>query len=251
VEPDHPEWRPDDLIERLRARAADPDRRTDERGSGLGAFASRLRLWRTRGARLPASAESLRAAEAALGRALPPFLARVYLEVADGGFGPGEGLLPLAGVVTHAERLRSGGLLPRKRTWPTSLLPLVRLEQGWTCVDAHTGAIVDWDPEDLTEWAGAARFRESFRDRSPSVEAWLGRWVSRRTAADRNKPSAKEREARMLARAGSPGQRAIQGRKAVAMLVDRPAERATLGLPDEGWEEVVLGWYVDQSNEPG
>ena len=153
-------------------------------------------------------------------------------------------------VVATTHQLRSGELLPRRRTWPKTLLPLVRLEQGWICVDVATDAVIDWDPEDLTEWANAARFRQSFTERSTSLEAWLGRWAARKTAADRNKPSAKEREARLFARAGSPGQRAIRGRQAAAALAELPAERAAMGLPEEGWEEIVMGWHTDQAEPP-
>ena len=43
----------------------------------------------------PATVEALAQAERQLGFALPSFLRRVYLEVGNGGFGPGYGLLPL------------------------------------------------------------------------------------------------------------------------------------------------------------
>lgn len=236
------------LVERLRARVSDPARRTDHQPGGLGGLVDKVfgRSGRLR----RASTSDIGAAENTLGLTLPPVLVRLYTEVADGGFGPGDGLLSVAGIVAETLRLRAGDLLPRKRTWPPTIVPLARLEQGWTCVDTATGSVVDWDPEDLTEWASAARFRESFGERSPSIEAWLGQWVTRKIAADRNKPSARERKKRMFAHAGSPAQRAIQARKAVGMLSAAPAQRAELGLPEEGWEEVVLGWYEDDSAEP-
>ena len=241
----------DALLDQLRARAADPERRTDRRPGGLGALVQGLGLGGWRSGSRRASPAQIRAAEAALGLTLPPFLRRVYTEVADGGFGPDAGLLPLQRVIADTRRLRAGDELPRKRTWPQALVALVRLELGWLCVDVVSGTVVEWNPEDLTEWASAARFRESFTERSPSLEAWLGRWVVRKTAADRNKPSAKDRERRMLARAGSPGQRAIQGRKSVAMLAEMTsAERAAMGLPDEGWEQVVLESYGAEPPDP-
>ncbi|MEW6223017.1 MAG: SMI1/KNR4 family protein [Chloroflexota bacterium] len=249
----------DTLLEQLRARAADPARRTDTRPGGLGAIVGKLSLGGLGfgrsggGASRRASATDVKAAEEALGLTLPPFLVRVYTEVADGGFGPEEGLLPLARVVAETRRLLAGDPLPRRRRWPPTLLPLVQVGPGWTCVDAATGAVIDWDPEDLTEWASAARFRESFAERSPSLEAWLGRWVTRKTAAERNKPSAAERQARWLARAGSPANRAIAARKAVAMAAQlSPAERAEMGLPEEGWEQVIFDSYAgDAAERPG
>ena len=246
----------DTLVEQLRSRAADPARHTEIRPGGLGAIVGKLSLgglgFGRGGGPRPASPADVRAAGEALGVTLPPFLVRLYTEVADGGFGPEEGLLPLARVVAETRRLRAGDALPRRRRGPPTLLPLVKVGPGWTCVDAATGAVIDWDPEDLTEWASAARFRESFAERSPSLEAWLGRWVIRKTAAERNKPSAAERQARWLARAGSPANRAIAARKAVAMAAQlSPAERAAMGLPEEGWEQVILDSYADEGQAPG
>ncbi|OKI13046.1 hypothetical protein A6A08_16545 [Nocardiopsis sp. TSRI0078] len=43
----------------------------------------------------PAPEEAVRECEELLGRPLPPLLRRCYLELGDGGFGPGYGLLPL------------------------------------------------------------------------------------------------------------------------------------------------------------
>ncbi len=240
---------PDALLEQLRARAADTARRTDVRPAGFGAIVRKLPFGGGGGLRR-ASAADVRAAEAALGLSLPPFLMRVCTEVADGGFGPEEGLLSLARLADETRRLRTGDELPRGRTWPSTLVTLVRLEMGWTCVDCATGAVIDWDFEELTEWANAGRFRASFTERSPSLEAWLGRWVTRKTAADRNKPSAADRKARLLARGANPARRAIEARKSVAMLAHlSPAERAAMGLPEEEWERVVLGWFANDGED--
>lgn len=45
----------------------------------------------------PASAEAVADAERRLGHRLPPLLRRLYREVANGGFGPGYGILGVAG----------------------------------------------------------------------------------------------------------------------------------------------------------
>jgi hypothetical protein len=237
----------DALLERLRTRAADPDRRTEFEPRG---FSLRGLFGRGRDQPRPASLTDLRSTELALELTFPPFLARLYTEVADGGFGPGSGLLPLAGLLKETRGLRAGDELPRRRRWPKTLVTLVQLDPGWTCVDTATGTVIDWDPEDLTEWASAERFRESFSERSPSLEAWLGRWVTRKTAADRNKPSSKERWKRIEARGRTPAGRASQARKSVAALTQLSvAERSGLGLPEENWEEVVRGWFVDEAEQ--
>ncbi len=237
----------DTLLEQLRTRATDPDRRTDvgpPRFSLRGLFGGRAEL------SPPATPADLRSAERELEITFPPFLARLYTEVADGGFGPGSGLLPLAGLLKRTRILRIGEELPRRRRWPKPLVPLVQLDPGWTCVDLATGAVIDWDPLDLTEWASAERFRESFSERSPSLEAWLSRWVTRKTAADRNKPSAKERWKRIEARGRTPAARASQARKSMTAIAQMSAaERSEMGLPEEGWQEVVRGWFDDSSGE--
>lgn len=71
------------------------------------------------------SIAGVREAEHALGVAFPPFLVRIYAEIADGGFGPGGGLLPLEALVSETRDLRSGEQLPRGRTWPLAYVPLV------------------------------------------------------------------------------------------------------------------------------
>lgn len=193
----------------------------------------------------PAAADpaTILRAEAALGVALPATLRRVYAEVADGGFGPGEGLLPLARVVEQYHDLRSPGMMPRDRAWPVGLLPVVAMEPGWDCVDATSGKVVAWDPEDLTERSSEDRFRRSFSEVHPSVEAWLGAWLGSRTH--------EEERAAMMAELMSPESQARQAREARAAIGRMsPEERAAMGLPEVGWERVVwggLGWEEDES----
>jgi hypothetical protein len=38
--------------------------------------------------------------------------------------------------------------------------------------------MIAWDPEELSERSSEARFRRSFRELAPTVEAWLERWVA-------------------------------------------------------------------------
>jgi hypothetical protein len=271
----------DDLIPRLRARAADPARRTSVRPTQLGRQVAALDLGgllamagdlssmlkgvvaanqqgrvdpvgTARAAELeraattpvddglpsPADEASIARAEAALGMALPAALRRVYAEVADGGFGPGEGLLSLERLVARHRELRSPGMMPRGREWPAALLPVVSADPGWDCVDAATGAVVGWDPEELTERSSEDRFRRSFREAFPSVEAWLADWLGAKTAA--------EQRAEMMAQIMAPESQVRQAREARAVIRRMsPEERAKMGLPETGWEKVVwggIGW---------
>jgi hypothetical protein len=270
------------LIDQLRRRAADPERRMDVRPSQLtatvrtldvgslvsmlGGVAADLRgvVESNRAGRPnpaasaraealaaemttpapsvlpgPASAASIAAAEAALGLTLPSFLGRVYAEVADGGFGPGAGLMPLTSVVSAYRELQvPDSRLPRGRSWPAALLPVVDADGGFDCVDADTGRVVGWDPDGLSERANEARFRRSFHDIAPSVEAWLSAWVGSKTAA--------EQHAELVERAMGHDAQVRMAREARANIARKtPEERAAMGLPAVGWEKVVwggLGW---------
>jgi hypothetical protein len=266
---------PDALIERLRARAADPDRRVDVRQSQFMAGVSTLDLGGLLGmlgsvagdltrvvaanqagtpidpaiqARAegfgqamsapvpaplpaPASADAIATVEDALGFALPPFLRRAYTEIADGGFGPGGGLLGAAAAVAAFERMRIGEELPRGRSWPEALLPVVERDPGFYCVDCSTaeGRVVDWDPEELGEHSGEKAFARSFTDEATSVEAWLEQWVGGRTRA--------EQHAAMMQ--GAMASSKAQSRAAYAAMT--PAQKAQWGLTDEEWAELLGG----------
>src|SRR5919198_4102425 len=188
---------------------------------------------RARGADLPAPADEteLARAEGSLGFALPPAVRRAYAEVADGGFGPGFGLLSLEEAVARYHELRTGELLPRGRSWPEGLLPLVHHDPAWECVEASTGRVIDWDPEELEERSDEEQFSRSFSEVAPSVESWLREWVESRTPAER----LAEQTAGLHVRA------ARDALEQVAAMT--PEERARLNLPDEGWERVFLARF--------
>lgn len=99
----------------------------------------------------PAAAAALERAERAIGHPFPPFLRRVYVEIADGGFGPGFGLHSLKKVARTYEDLRDETPGPPDTMWPEALVPLVGDEHAYECVDLSTGAIVAYDGEELLE----------------------------------------------------------------------------------------------------
>jgi hypothetical protein len=265
----------DDLLPRLRDRAADPERRTSSRPSQLGAqmrsldlggllsmgssLADQLRgvvaanqagtidppgtaaaldlerrMTTPAASVLPAPADeaAIAAAEARIGARLPPALRRAYGEVADGGFGPGEGLLPISLVVRQLDELRSPGMMPDGRAWPTGLIPLVSMDPGWDCVEASTGRVIAWDPEDLDERVSDRTWAAAFREIQPSVEAWLTDWVGSRTQAE-----VREIEMRSMRENGAY----IHIRNLQAM---SPEQLAGFGL-QPGWEaEMAEGMGV-------
>lgn len=276
----------DALIERLRERAADPERRVDARDSqffsslktagfgGLMGMLGELRpifgraLASSRSGEVdhdvvakaeelaaamgtpvesplpaPATPADLERAEAALGVPLSAPLRRVYSEIADGGFGPGYGLVSIERVCDEYGRLRRL-MEPTGHAWPEGLLPVVEQDQGWDCIDATTGRVVAFDFEELDEDISAAEFAGAFQELAPSLEAWLEEWVA--------SPSPAERQAALFAEAEADTVRAAQAaRETIARMT--PEERAAMGLPEVGWEAVVWGGIgledADRSSE--
>ena len=273
----------DDLIARVRQRAADPNRRVDVRqnvfsaqvmsmdlGSLLGmlggAAADLKRVVAdnqagrvdpavvTKADRIaadmsapvettlapPSETAALEGVEAELGFSLPPVLRRVYLEVADGGFGPGAGLTSISASAAAYARLRTGAQLPHGRTWPERLLPIVGVDPGYDCVDASSaeGRIVAWDPDGLGEFSGEKAWNRSFSEVSPSVEAWLEDWVGKRTQAEVDQDFMRQMMIDEARRS-----RAYFG----AMT---PQERAAYGFPEVGWEyQIADGLGMEEDEE--
>jgi hypothetical protein len=210
----------DELIERLRQRAADPARRTDRvpsrmdvRIAGLGATelatetadaaaqlqaliqsiratgwpdpASRQQADRVaaemstpvvRELAAPVDGAALDRAEASLGTALPPFVRRLYCEIADGAFGPGEGLLPIERVVKEHRDMLEEPEDVDVEPWPARLVPLALADPGHVCIDVSSGAVVECEYEEL-ESADDAAYRLAVREVAPSVEDWLEAWL--------------------------------------------------------------------------
>ncbi|MEU5530679.1 hypothetical protein ABZ744_27475 [Micromonospora chersina] len=120
----------------------------------------------------PACAEAVPEAERLLGHPLPPLLRRLYLEVANGGFGPG--VLGVAGGYTDdLERTAVDRLDPRE---PSGLFPFAY----WGCaiysyVDCSEPSAMMWgfDPN-----SGLAE--RSFFPEGISLTEWLSRWLEGR-----------------------------------------------------------------------
>jgi hypothetical protein len=134
-----------------------------------------------------ASAKAVKEAETKLGRALQPLLRRVYLEVANGGFGPDYGLLGIppdgAADGKHtALDLWSRFGKPRKAdphwAWPSSLFPLGHMGCGmYMCLDldaAVDASMIWFEPN---PHSAGEPWDDSFIAINGSLEDWLSRWV--------------------------------------------------------------------------
>jgi hypothetical protein len=141
----------------------------------------------------PVAPEAMAIAEAALGFRLPELLRRLYLEVGNGGFGPGLGLIPLSVaslgedppreaefhlVEDYHRRCARYPLDPHDpgEGWPVGLVPM--FYYGCTVFE-----FVDcWDPSSRVVWLDGwpARLTELLERKRSSIlslqrrlEAWL------------------------------------------------------------------------------
>jgi hypothetical protein len=137
----------DDLISVLRQRAEDPTRRTDALGGECPELAS------------PATPQALADAERVIGCALHPLHRQLLEEVANGGFGPGNGLIGLPGGRLDAHgrsalELRETLRLGTETPLPRGVMPLFDLGDGaWLCIDESTpdATVLVFDELGLTE----------------------------------------------------------------------------------------------------
>jgi hypothetical protein len=124
----------------------------------------------------PTSPASVAEAEAAVGHALPSLLRRLYLEVGNGGFGPGYGVLGVAGGHRDGHANTAVSLREQWDTLPPALLPICE----WGCaiysfidLSSPDGQMWAWDPNPVpADQLQKALFRQEliFSD-------WLGRWT--------------------------------------------------------------------------
>lgn len=174
----------------------------------------------------PPDGAKLARAEAALGFALPIALRRVYLEVGNGGFGPGTGLLAIERVVEAYRDFRKEPADPGGAEWPEKLLPVVHHDPRYECVDASSGAVVTWDPEEI-EPIDRRGWARSFRTAAPSVEAWLDGWL-------RARPGHRRTADLMHAAKVAALRESLARVRAMT-----PERRAEIGFSD-GWEERMI-----------
>ncbi|MFI8181075.1 SMI1/KNR4 family protein [Actinacidiphila glaucinigra] len=129
----------------------------------------------------PARAAQVEEAEALLGFALPPLLARLYTEVADGGFGPlGNELFPLAGkgrtAVSAYRAERGEPQASDSPHWPEGVLPIL----DWGCgmygaVDclSTSGTVLVFEPNADTGDPADGWFVDQ-----PGLADWLETWLA-------------------------------------------------------------------------
>ena len=128
----------------------------------------------------PVTGAELAAAEAALGVALPPLLAGLYREVANGGFGPGYRLFPLTGpgesVVETFRTERAGIEGEDDPHWPAGVLPILTWGCGmFAAVDclSEEATVLHFEPNGVD-----GGWEEAWYIDAPSLAQWLETWLS-------------------------------------------------------------------------
>jgi hypothetical protein len=132
----------------------------------------------------PSEAE-LKQAEAAIGRPLPDEVKQLYA-IADGGFGPGEGLLSLAELADRYGELTREPYGPAGQDWPKNLLPLFDEDPVLSCIDLDSGQIVAWDPEEIEDEDSDDDWQRSFKVEHPSLSVLMAEWLGRPTFDEQN-----------------------------------------------------------------
>lgn len=129
----------------------------------------------------PAEPRAVDDVERSLGHPLPPLLRRLYLEVANGGFGPGYGLLGLEGGHGVAPDGNAIDRLRRFREWEPDIAPGLFPICDWGCaitsfVDCADPSATIWalDPNPLNE---SDELVDGIVPTELDLTAWLQRWI--------------------------------------------------------------------------
>jgi hypothetical protein len=129
--------------------------------------------------RPPVSEQALLSAMETIGFPLPQLIRELYTRVANGGYGPGYGVLPLGGPTYNlvASRLQMNEEAERDWAWPEQLVVLV----NWGChyfsgVDCSQKScpVFFYNNDRNTEGATFADFLPPEAD---TLEEWLSAWL--------------------------------------------------------------------------
>gem|GEM_PF-5669545 len=139
-----------------------------------------------------ASAQELENAEIQLERTFPELLRRIYLEVGNGGFGPGFGMLGIGSGHKNAldlDLVQFYKVLEQQdESWPKWLTPLVDWGCGsFTCLDFAGGALQRYIPNFYG--SDEEEGNDLFLPEEESLSSYLARWLN---GEELNRPKALE-----------------------------------------------------------
>ena len=194
----------------------------------------------------PPDEARLAAADEQIRRPLPEELRQLY-SIADGGFGPGDGLLPLKELVSRYVDMTTEPFGPLGQPWPSNLLPLFEEDPVLLCLDLDTGAMMAWDPEEIEDEESDADWKRSFKADEPSLAALMEKWLGAPTEEEELATMMRDVQAKAAARPLSPvtgfpmqfDDPAHQAEGEIRYLAHFEARRKEIGLPETGWEDEI------------
>lgn len=225
----------DDLLQKIRHRAADPDRRTYVAGGDVPE---------------PPGDQAWAEVERLIGGEVPQALKQIY-SIGDGGFGPGGGLMPLAQVAADRAARSSRPFGPMAQPWPDRLLVLTDPNDTPLCLDVESGKIIAWEADRIEDEKSDSDWQSSFLEEAPSLASWFEEWLGTETHEELRARLAKDLETKIEARGNSPvtglpiqyDDLAEQVEAEIDFLGRAPDLRTHCGLPESGWEEEVRRKY--------
>jgi hypothetical protein len=135
----------------------------------------------------PLSPQHVSSAEARLGFQLPPLLRAIYLQVSNGGFGPGYGLIGLDGgptiygkdlVSLYLDMLEHGPP-PPYHAWPKQFITIC----DWGC---NMTSELDWSSPDApifffdgNQYEPEQPWETAMTPEAPSFYVWLENWLNK------------------------------------------------------------------------
>jgi len=165
----------DDASQVFYARGASAGQRVFARGSEEHLAARGRGLVQRLPPLTPAPLTAVTEAEDLIGAPLPSLLRRLYLEIGNGGFGPGHGVLGLAGGFPDDTKKTATDMY-RQRDFPESLLAIC----SWGCAiyslvePAAEGRMWGYDPNPV-ELPEQALFPQAI-----DINEWFSRWLEGR-----------------------------------------------------------------------
>ena len=193
----------------------------------------------------PPGEPALAEAAKAIGRPLPEEILQLYA-IGDGGFGPGEGLMPIAQLVDRYRDMTATPFGPLGQLWPENLLPLFDENPALSCIDMDSGQIVAWDPEEIENEDSDEDWQRSFNVEHPSLAALMAEWLGEPTFEEHSRDRMSAVVEEMKGRGPSPVtgypmqlDPAGQAESEITFLSYSPSLRADFGLPETGWEDEI------------
>jgi hypothetical protein len=180
-------------------------------------------------------------AETKLGFTLPAPLRQYYLEVANGGVGPGGGLYSLKELLAKWREFTKEPIGERGQKWPAKLLPIHGEDWDVVSIDRDCGELIYWDVEEI-DYGG---WKKSFVHHADSLEAWLDKWLGQPSMKEQAERRAQRPPPRQLSDEDwrvwgeeDPVHAEYLRRLDIATMT--PAERAAIGLTEDNWAEKMF-----------